>query len=172
MGNGKELIDIEVIRNDFKNKMIIFGVLAIIVIATASIIAIKVAESYNQKLLAEQEQEIQEEIIEEAIEEENTLQLPVYSEEAKSKIDNIYKLETEEKKAYLTFDDGPSSNVTPQILQILEEEEIKATFFVLGSRAELYPELVKQEYEAGHYIANHRIFSYIYSNIFFCKCSA
>ncbi|MBR1540616.1 MAG: polysaccharide deacetylase [Clostridia bacterium] len=72
------------------------------------------------------------------------------------------------KDIYLTFDDGPSPNVTPQILSILEEYDVPATFFVLGSRAELYPELIRQEYEAGHYIANHgytHTYSAIYSSV-------
>ena len=72
------------------------------------------------------------------------------------------------KDIYLTFDDGPSPNVTPQILSILKEYDVPATFFVLGSRAELYPELIRQEYEAGHYIANHGYthnYSAIYTSI-------
>ena len=70
-----------------------------------------------------------------------------------------------EKNIYLTFDDGPSPNITPQILSILEEYNVPATFFVLGSRVELYPELVRQEYEAGHYIANHG-YSHTYPSIY------
>lgn len=60
-----------------------------------------------------------------------------------------------EKIAYLTFDDGPSKNVTPKILDILKEENIKATFFVLGKKVEEYPEITKRTYNEGHYIANH-----------------
>lgn len=102
-----------------------------------------------------------------------TLPIPVYSEGAKERLKNIYQQskkevdgeEVEEKIAYLTFDDGPSSSVTPQILEILKREEVKATFFVLGSRVELYPELVKQAYEEGHYIANHG-YSHNYKDIY------
>ncbi len=57
--------------------------------------------------------------------------LPVYSEETKKRINDIYNSDGEEKIAYLTFDDGPSTKITPQILQILEKENIQATFFVL-----------------------------------------
>lgn len=78
-------------------------------------------------------------------------------------IKNIYT--SEEKIAYLTFDDGPSKTVTPLILDVLRQENVKATFFVLGSRVELYPELVKQEYEERHYIANHG-YSHIYKDIY------
>jgi len=60
-----------------------------------------------------------------------------------------------EKVAYLTFDDGPSVSVTPKILDILKEENIKATFFVIGKSVEEHPEIVKRAYDEGHYIANH-----------------
>lgn len=60
-----------------------------------------------------------------------------------------------EKVAYLTFDDGPTASVTPKILDILNEENIKATFFVIGKSVEANPEIVKRAYEEGHYIANH-----------------
>ncbi len=61
----------------------------------------------------------------------------------------------EEKIAYLTFDDGPTLKATEKILDILKEEEIKATFFVVGKHVKEHPELVKRAYEEGHYIANH-----------------
>ena len=66
---------------------------------------------------------------------------------------------------FLTFDDGPSKTVTIPILDLLKQEKIKATFFVLGSRVELYPDIVKREYEEGHYIANHG-YSHMYSQIY------
>lgn len=87
------------------------------------------------------------------------------TDEVKSKVDNIYK--SEEKVAYLTFDDGPSKTVTLPILDILKQENIKATFFILGSRVEFYPEIVKRAYDEGHYIANHGYshkYEYIYSS--------
>ena len=78
-------------------------------------------------------------------------------------VENVYK--TEEKRVFLTFDDGPSKKVTLPILDLLQQENIKATFFVLGSRAELNPDIVKREYEEGHYIANHG-YSHTYSKIY------
>ncbi len=59
------------------------------------------------------------------------------------------------KIAYLTFDDGPTEKMTPKILDILDEEEIPATFFVVGKHVKEHPELVKRAYDSGHYIANH-----------------
>lgn len=69
------------------------------------------------------------------------------------KITNLTK--GTEKIAYLTFDDGPNIAVTPKVLDILKNEDIKATFFVIGKNVEKYPEIVKRAYEEGHYIANH-----------------
>ncbi|MEK3884837.1 polysaccharide deacetylase family protein [Paenibacillus sp. PL2-23] len=58
------------------------------------------------------------------------------------------------KIVYLTFDDGPSRH-TPEVLRILEQEGIKATFFVLGEHVEEYPEIAKRIVEEGHAIGNH-----------------
>lgn len=57
--------------------------------------------------------------------------------------------------AYLTFDDGPSTTITPQILDTLKEKNVKATFFVIGSYAKSHPELVKRAYDEGHTIGLH-----------------
>lgn len=80
------------------------------------------------------------------------------------KVDNIYNGE-EGKRVFLTFDDGPSKSVTPHILDLLKFHNIKATFFVLGSRVKLNPDIVKREYDEGHYIANHG-YSHKYSSIY------
>lgn len=77
----------------------------------------------------------------------------VIEETMKEKIANLTK--SEEKIAYLTFDDGPTSKATSKVLDILKEEEVKATFFVVGKHVKEHPELVKKAYEEGHYIANH-----------------
>lgn len=58
----------------------------------------------------------------------------------------------------LTFDDGPHPVFTPQILEILDEYNIKATFFMVGHRMEKYPEIVKQVIARGHKIGNHSYF--------------
>ncbi|MEY8000677.1 polysaccharide deacetylase family protein [Clostridium sp. Mt-5] len=60
-----------------------------------------------------------------------------------------------EKVAYLTFDDGPSLNNTPRILEILNKNNIKATFFLIGKNAEINKDLVKEEVKEGHVVANH-----------------
>ena len=55
----------------------------------------------------------------------------------------------------LTFDDGPHPKYTPQILKILYENNVPATFFVIGENAERYPELIRAEYDLGCEIGNH-----------------
>lgn len=60
-----------------------------------------------------------------------------------------------EKEVALTFDDGPDPVTTPQILDILKQEGVPATFFVVGSKAEEYPELIRREVEEGHDLGNH-----------------
>ena len=55
----------------------------------------------------------------------------------------------------LTFDDGPNATWTPRLLEVLARHEVRATFFLLGSRAEAQPELVRRIAAAGHLIGNH-----------------
>lgn len=105
------------------------------------------SQDFSEKLINEEELK-EKELIEKIISAESL------SEEQIERINNIYS-DTGEKIAYLTFDDGPSEVVTPQILDTLKSEKIKATFFVLGNRVGYYPEIVKREFQEGHYIANH-----------------
>ncbi len=67
----------------------------------------------------------------------------------------------------LTFDDGPSPD-TLKILDILKAENIKATFFLIGSRVEKYPEIAKKIALEGHEIGNH---SYSHPIFLFCRAS-
>ena len=83
----------------------------------------------------------------------------ISSEQMDIKLNNITN--GKEKIAYLTFDDGPSSHLTPKILDILKAENIKASFFVIGKYVDIYPGIVKRAYEEGHFIANH---SYSHNN--------
>ena len=55
----------------------------------------------------------------------------------------------------LTFDDGPDPIDTPKLLDILQEKGVKATFFVVGRRAEQFPAIVQRARDEGHLIANH-----------------
>ena len=55
----------------------------------------------------------------------------------------------------LTFDDGPDPVDTPRLLDLLREKGVKATFFVVGQRADQHPEIVRRAWEEGHLIGNH-----------------
>ena len=66
---------------------------------------------------------------------------------------------------YLTFDDGPSDRVTPKLLDVLDEENVKATFFIIGQQAVTRGYLVKREFESGHTVAVHS-YTHEYSDIY------
>jgi peptidoglycan/xylan/chitin deacetylase (PgdA/CDA1 family) len=55
----------------------------------------------------------------------------------------------------LTFDDGPSPEVTVRVLEILRQKNAKATFFVVGRQVEKHPELARRAVAEGHVVANH-----------------
>lgn len=61
----------------------------------------------------------------------------------------------QEKRCYLTFDDGPTTNITPQILDVLRRYNVKATFFQVGSLIDSNRDMARRVYEEGHLIANH-----------------
>jgi len=69
------------------------------------------------------------------------------------------------KTAYLTLDDGPEATYTPQVLEVLKRYKVRATFFVVGSRVRLHPELLLNTYYDGHQIGNHT-FSHRYAELY------
>jgi len=60
-----------------------------------------------------------------------------------------------ERVVALTFDDGPHPELTPWLLDILQYEQVPATFYVIGSWAYRYPDIVRRAYRSGHEIGNH-----------------
>lgn len=73
---------------------------------------------------------------------------------------NIYlktrcKGRTTDKVVALTFDDGPDGDMTPRVLDILKEYNLKATFFLIGKRVNANPQIVSRMYREGHIVANH-----------------
>lgn len=69
--------------------------------------------------------------------------------------DIIWEGAASQKQVALTFDDGPSPTFTEQILDLLSAYGAKATFFVIGKRVELYPEIIRRQCREGHEIGNH-----------------
>ena len=61
----------------------------------------------------------------------------------------------EKKVAYLTFDDGPDEKNTDAVLDILKQEGVKGTFYVLGRNVKAFPETAKRIFEEGHALGNH-----------------
>ena len=69
--------------------------------------------------------------------------------------DVVYSCATMDKRIALTFDDGPHPTLTREILGILREYDVKATFFVVGENASWFPDIVAEEAREGHEIGNH-----------------
>lgn len=62
-----------------------------------------------------------------------------------------------EKRVYLTFDDGPIPEVTPWVLDVLDNYGVKATFFMVGQNVERHPELLEEVKRRGHAVGNHTL---------------
>ena len=167
VGEGKELnIYLIHTKDKFTKKLriqlvvLIVLILALLIFIAAYSIDIirnnKIYKQYEEQLAILKQQEIQRQ------EAEKQAKIPQLTEQGKENIKNIYHSDI--KRAFLTFDDGPSS-ITNTILDVLKQENVKATFFVLGSRVEAKPDVVKRIYDEGHYIANHG-YSHVYENIY------
>lgn len=151
---------VEVTPKHKKIKNVIIIILVILFIGMFGTLGIYYAKLYNFNINAivkeNKVDNINQGQITDKIEENKDLidsSLPTYTEKSKERMTNIYNEQT--KIAYLTFDDGPSQAVTTLILDVLKQENVKATFFVLGLNVNKYPEIVKRAYDEGHYIANH-----------------
>lgn len=172
------MYDLIISRKLNKRKIAILIILVILFVILATISGIKIADYHKTKKLGEELRKQQEQIIleeqEKRRQEEERKQAVIQkrieqtgrplSEEEKDRIAHIYR-STGEKRVFITFDDGPSQTVTPLILDLLKKENVKATFFTLGKNAEYNPELIKREFDEGHYVANHG-YSHKYSEIY------
>lgn len=158
-----ENLSITVVKQVNKKKVFCLLIILLIILLCIFLFVFSIYKkmiAIKNEAITVEEIDIEEPVIEET---KFEIRLPVLTQQGRDNMANIYK--SEEKIAYLTFDDGPSEKVTPQILSILDQYEIKATFFVLGCNVDRYPDLVKQAYEKGHYIANHG-YSHVYNNVY------
>lgn len=166
----RQEISLAVKKRPNKNKimliLIIIFSLILISLITAQVTKIlkeaKIVTEYQNQLISLKEQEEQKA---QKIEEEKEAKRVKYTDRWKQSVEHIYS--SDKKRAFLTFDDGPS-DVTPIILDTLKQENIKATFFVLGQRVEQKPDMVKRMYDEGHFIANHG-YSHVYDSIYSSK---
>lgn len=171
-----EIIDELNKRAHLRKKAIICGMIilcCVVVIIISIVVSIKMKkkndnhQKQGNSVSATKPQEIKHiQIAQHDMEQIKSKFVPRENPNAQEEITNIYY--SDEKVAYLTFDDGPSKNITPRVLDILKQENVPATFFVLGSRVDLNPDLLKREYDEGHYIANHG-YSHNYSQIYTSK---
>ena len=67
----------------------------------------------------------------------------------------IWRVATDKREVFLTFDDGPVPEITPLVLGILEIYNIKATFFCVGENVQKYPEVFEMSLRQGHAVGNH-----------------
>ena len=67
----------------------------------------------------------------------------------------IWRLPSEEKCVYLTFDDGPIPEITPWVLDLLDKYNIKATFFCVGDNVRKHPDIYRMVLDRGHRVGNH-----------------
>jgi peptidoglycan/xylan/chitin deacetylase (PgdA/CDA1 family) len=67
----------------------------------------------------------------------------------------VWDIPNSENKIYLTFDDGPTPDITEWVLEELRTQNLKATFFCIGKNIETYPELFTKTINEGHSIGNH-----------------
>src|SRR5699024_3627959 len=82
---------------------------------------------------------------------------PVSNSKLQKEYPNIIVLHGSPSKnqVALTFDDGPDTRFTPQVLDVLAKYDVKATFFLIGSRAKAHSEITRRIHEEGHAIGNH-----------------
>ena len=85
-----------------------------------------------------------------------------YSIKSQVYVRALCRVKTTEKVVYLTFDDGPNAEQTPQVLDVLKRNNAKATFFCIGSRIAGNEHILKRIIDEGHTIGNHS-FSHINS---------
>ena len=159
-------MDLVSINRKYKNirKIIITFFFLLLIIIFIIIIKEKCQNKKYDKIYTSYENQVEQAKKKNLIENEKGQgKLPQLTENAKNEIEKIYH--SENKRVFLTFDDGPSATVTPLILDTLKNEGIKATFFLLGSRVELAPDIVKREYVEGHFLASHG-YSHVYSQIY------
>ena len=153
----------------------LLSIIAIIVMIDNVIKELKIRDAEKREIGQLEQLEAKKEAEEKRLEEErkqkeleeqekiNKRYIPLNEEEL-DKMKKIYG-HSNQKRIFLTFDDGPTKSVTPYILDLLKQENVKANFFVLGMRVDQNPDLVKREFDEGHFIGNHS-YSHKYSKIY------
>lgn len=169
------MYDLIIVKKIRTKRVIFIGIIVAVIISLVTILGMnKAQKEYNEKYAEELEKQRAEAIENEKNNEEirnakiknehiEKTSKPL-TEEQQYNILHIYN-DTGEKRVFLTFDDGPTKAVTPFVLDTLKKEDVKATFFLLGVNAQYNAELIKREFDEGHYIANHG-YSHKYKEVY------
>ena len=153
-----DIIEVETKRNI--KKIIVIFLITLLLIALFSMLGIYCAKKYQDNYVKNAKKSDNNIV---SIQNKENKKSITEDKNKKTDIKDIYNMDS--KIAYLTFDDGPSTAVTPLILDVLKEKNVKATFFVLGTNVNKNPEILKRAYLEGHYIANHG-YSHDYKKIY------
>ncbi|MCD8181697.1 MAG: polysaccharide deacetylase [Firmicutes bacterium] len=142
-------------RARLRKKRIRAAIILIAFIAVIIIVCVAVSNCKNngEQIDAAEATLSPEELVPTPIPAESTLAIPDPSEE--NNLLQIIADAGQTKYCYLTFDDGPTEEIAPQILDVLRRYNVKATFFEVGSLIESNPDIARRVYEEGHLIANH-----------------
>ena len=169
------MYDLIIVKKIRTIRVIFTGIIVAVIISLVTILGMnKAQKEYNEKYAEKLEKQRAESIENEKNNEEirnakiknehiEKTSKPL-TEEQQYNILHIYN-DTGEKRVFLTFDDGPTKAVTPFVLDTLKKEDVKATFFLLGVNAQYNAELIKREFDEGHYIANHG-YSHKYKEVY------
>lgn len=154
--------------SDKKQKMLI-GILAVVIVILLGVVALNINKDEAKQVSAQQGEGLESGDKDDDSSSLKEERLTYTSYENDINADNAREIENMlnkwnylrsdgKKIVYLTFDDGPSIETTPKILETLKNNDIKATFFVLGSNVEktdTQKELLKEMVKEGHAIGNH-----------------
>ena len=142
----------------FKYRYILIAILVLIIVLLIVIMTIVIKNTNKNKAIANNNN---------SNDNEEQAMLVELDNKKKEEEERAREKEEEENATgtiYLTFDDGPSSDITPQILDILDEKKVKATFFVVHF-SDNNASLVKRENDSGHTVALHG-YSHTYSEVY------
>lgn len=145
-------------RNKFKRRYILIIILIIIIVLL--ILTINTVYKNNKKIESGKTEENTNSEQEEAI----LIELNNKKKEEEEKAKEKEEEENATGVIYLTFDDGPSQDITPNVLDILAEKNVKATFFVIHY-SDSNSSLVKREAKDGHTVALHG-YTHTYSDVY------
>ena len=145
-------------RNKFKRRYILVIILMIIIVLL--ILTINTVYKNNKKIESGKTEENTNSEQEEAI----LIELNNKKKEEEEKAKEKEEEENATGVIYLTFDDGPSQDITPNVLDILAEKNVKATFFVIHY-SDSNSSLVKREAKDGHTVALHG-YTHTYSDVY------